>query len=45
MCLAQGPQRSDTGEAQALSCRSRVKHSITEPLHERLPENPEYAEM
>ena len=30
MCLAQGPQHSDTGETQTL--RSRVKHSTTEPL-------------
>ena len=32
MCLAQGPQRSDAGEAQTRAPRSRVKHSITEPL-------------
>ena len=32
MCLTQGPQRSDAGEAQTLALRSRVKHSTTEPL-------------
>ena len=32
MCLAQGPQRSDAGEARTRALRSRVKHSITEPL-------------
>ena len=33
MCLAQGPQRSDAGEAQTRSPSvSRVKHSTTEPL-------------
>ena len=33
MCLAQGPQRSDAGEARTPGPRSRVKHSATEPLH------------
>ena len=33
MCLAQGPQRSDAGEARTL--RSRVKHSTTEPHVQR----------
>ena len=33
MCLAQGPQRSDAGEARTAALRSRVKHSTTEPLH------------
>ena len=32
MCLAQGPQRSDAGEALTPALRSRVKHSTTEPL-------------
>ena len=32
MCLAQGPQRSDAGEARTRGPRSRVKHSTTEPL-------------
>ena len=32
MCLAQGPQRSDAGEAQPSASRSQVKHSATEPL-------------
>ena len=29
MCLAQGPQRSDTGEARPAAPRSRVEHSTT----------------
>ena len=33
MCLAQGPQRSDAGEARTCGPRSQVKHSTTEPLH------------
>ena len=32
MFLAQGPQRSDAGEARTHGPRSRVKHSTTEPL-------------
>ena len=32
MCLAQGPQHSDGGEARTAALRSRVKHSTTEPL-------------
>ena len=32
MCLAQGPQRSDAGEAQTRGPRSGVKRSTTEPL-------------
>ena len=36
MCLAQGPQRSDAGEAQLAALLSRVKHSTTEPLRSRL---------
>ena len=32
MCLAQGPQRSDAGEARTRTPRSPVKHSTTEPL-------------
>ena len=32
MCLAQGPQRSDAGEARTRCPWSRVKHSTTEPL-------------
>ena len=32
MCLAQGPQRSDAGEAHPAALRSRVKHSTIEPL-------------
>ena len=32
MCLAQGPQCSDAGEALTAVPRSRVKHSTTEPL-------------
>ena len=32
MCLAQGPQPSDAGEAQIRGPRSRVMHSTTEPL-------------
>ena len=33
MCLAQGSQRSDAGEARTpAATRSRVKHSTTEPL-------------
>ena len=46
MCLAQGPQRSDYGEAQGHSAlmpyrlepsapQSQVKHSTTEPLRSR----------
>ena len=30
MCLAQGPQRSDAGEARPEALRSRVKRSTTE---------------
>ena len=33
MCLAQGPQRSDTGDARTRGPRSRVKRSTIEPLH------------
>ena len=33
MCLAQGPQHSDAGEAQTRDPSSGVKHSTTEPLH------------
>ena len=33
MCLAQGPQRSDTGEARTRAPRSRVKHCTIDPLH------------
>ena len=36
MCLVQGPQRSDAGEARTRGPRSRVKHSTTEPLHSLL---------
>ena len=35
MCLAQGPQRNDAGEARRLeppALQSRIKHSTTEPL-------------
>ena len=32
MCLAQGPQCSDAGEAWTHAPRSWVKHSTTEPL-------------
>ena len=32
MCPAQGPQRSDAGEARTRGLWSRVKHSTTEPL-------------
>ena len=32
MCIAQGPQRSDAGEARTRGPLSRVKHSTTEPL-------------
>ena len=32
MCLAQGPQHSDAGEAQPAVPQSRVKHSTTELL-------------
>ena len=32
MCLAQGPQLSDAGEARTRGPWSRVKHSTTEPL-------------
>ena len=35
MCLAQGPQRNDTGEARTPASRSRVKRSTTEPLRSR----------
>ena len=38
MCLAQGPQRSDAGEARTHIPRSRVKHSTTEPLRSKLKE-------
>ena len=38
MCLAQGPQRSDAGEARTRGPRSRVKHSTTEPLCSFTPE-------
>ena len=31
MCLAQGPRRSDAGEAQPVAPRSGIKHSTTEP--------------
>ena len=34
MCLAQGPQRNDAGEAR--TCGLRVKHSTTEPLRSLL---------
>ena len=37
MCLAQGPQRIDAGEAQTTAYRSRVKHSTTEPLSHCAP--------
>ena len=40
MCLAQGPQHSDAGEARTRSLsvsRSRVKHSTTEPLRSLFP--------
>ena len=33
MCLAQGPQRSDAGEAEPAAPQSPVKHSAIEPLH------------
>ena len=36
MCLAQGPQHSDAGEARNRGPRSRVKHSTTEPLRSHL---------
>ena len=36
MCLAQGPQRSDAGEAGTRGPQSQVKHSTTEPLHSLL---------
>ena len=36
MCLAQGPQRSDAGEARHVAPRSRVKNSTTEPLRSPL---------
>ena len=36
MCFAQGPQRSDTGEARTCGPRSQVKHSTTEPLPSHL---------
>ena len=36
MCLAQGPQHSDAGEAEFAAPRSRVKHSTTEPLRSLL---------
>ena len=36
MCLAQGPQRSDAGEARTHGPRSRVKHCTTEPLRSLL---------
>ena len=32
MCLAQGPQRSDAGEARTRGHRFRVMHSTNEPL-------------
>ena len=32
MCLAQGTQRSDAGEAQPAALQSRVKYSTNEPL-------------
>ena len=35
MCLAQGPQHSDAGEAQSTAPRSRVKHSYIKPLRSR----------
>ena len=35
MCLAQGPQRSDDGEARTRGLSSRVKHSTTKRLHPR----------
>ena len=33
MCLAQGPQRNDAGEARTRGPSARIKHSTTEPLH------------
>ena len=36
MCLAQGPQHSDAGEARTRGPWSRVKHSTTEPLRSLL---------
>ena len=35
MCLAQGPQRSDAGEARTRGPLSQVKHSTTEQLRMR----------
>ena len=37
MCIAQGSQRSDAGEAGTGASWSRVKHSTTEPLRSQLP--------
>ena len=36
MYLAQGPQRSDSGEVEPAASGSQVKHSTTELLHSRL---------
>ena len=36
MCLAQGPQRNDAGEAWTAALQFRVKRSTTEPLRSRL---------
>ena len=37
MCLAQGPQRIDAGEARTWGPRSQAKHSTTEPLRSLNP--------
>ena len=44
MCLAQGPQRSDAGEARIRAPRSRVKHSTTEPLHSLFQDTCSYSD-
>ena len=36
MCLAQGPQRSEAGEAQTRGPMSRGKQSTPEPLRSRV---------
>ena len=37
MCLAQAPQRNDTGEVEQAALRARVMHSTTEPLRSPFP--------
>ena len=44
MCLAQGPQGSEAGEARIRAPRSRVKHSTTEPLRSLFQDTCSYSD-